>query len=124
MQRPLRHNTAAHARRRASGGRTTADARVRSRPSPGGSAAPGRWVLESPTRRQCRCWSSAGLCGSLVRGSLGRAAPCPHRRPRFSAACLGASLVPAAMLYIATVARRGLAALLWLWCEGSLRCRF
>lgn len=48
---------------------------------------------------------------------MGRAAPCRHRCARFPAARLGAP--PAAMLYIATVARHALAARLRLWCEGS-----
>lgn len=38
-------------------------------------------------RRQCGRWSSAGLCGSLGRASLGRAAPCPRRHVVHSNSC-------------------------------------
>lgn len=61
---------------------------------PRDSAALGRCVPRNERRGRCHRWSPAGLCGSLGRASWG-----------------GQRRVPAAMLYIATVATCGPAAL-------------
>lgn len=113
---------------RVRGGRGPAEGRARARQSNGDSAAAGGWVLQCAALGQCRsCWSAAGLCASLRRGSPRRAAPCPHRSLRCPAARLGGSLRAAARHVVdsnSCQARAGRPVPARLWCEGSPCCRF